>query len=210
MVETGSCLCLHTSNEEAKRCSYYSHNACGDRLPADQGGVTAKMENSDGALIAELMARMVQYSAENMHDIDHLARVWAYAKTIGHLEQLDEDTQRVLEAAAIVHDIACPLCREKYGHTAGPRQEREGAVLAADFLKDSSLTPAEVERVSFLVGHHHTFADVDGADWQILLEADYIANAEENSWPAENIQTFLNTFCRTASGERLLRSIFRF
>lgn len=166
-------------------------------------------ERNDGALIAELMAQMVQYSDGNVHDIDHLTRVWAYAKTIGHLEQLDEGTLRVLEAAAIVHDIACPLCREKYGHTAGPLQEREGAVLAADFLKDSGLTTAEVERVSFLVGHHHTFIDVDGADWQILLEADYIANAEENNWPTENIRNFLNTFCRTASGERLIRSIFR-
>ena len=164
---------------------------------------------NDGTLIAELMARMMQYSDGNVHDIDHLARVWAYAKTIGHLEQLDEDTLRVLEAAAIVHDIACPLCREKYGHTAGHLQEREGAVLAVDFLKDSGLTAEEVERVSFLVGHHHTFTNVDGADWQILLEADYIANAEENSWPTENIQNFLNTLCRTASGERLIRSIFR-
>ena len=158
-------------------------------------------ERNDGTLIAELMTRMVQYSDGNIHDIDHLTRVWAYAKTIGHLEQLDEDTLRVLEAAAIVHDIACPLCREKYGHTAGPLQEREGAVLAVDFLKDSGLTAAEVERVSFLVGHHHTFTNVDGADWQILLEADYIVNAEENSWPTANIQNFLNTICRTASGE---------
>ena len=166
-------------------------------------------ERNDGALIAELMGRIVQYSDGNMHDIDHLTRVWAYAKTIGHLEQMDEDTQRVLEAAAIVHDIACPLCREKYGHTAGPLQEREGAILAADFLKDSGLTPAEVERVSFLVGHHHTLTDVDGADWQILLEADYIANAAENSWPKENVRHFLDTVCRTASGEQLIRSIFR-
>jgi len=166
-------------------------------------------ERSDGVLMAELMGRMVQYSDGNVHDIDHFARVWAYAKTIGHLEDLDGDTQRVLEAAAIVHDIACPLCREKYGHTAGPLQEREGAVLAADFLKDCGLTLAEVERVSFLVGHHHTLTGVDGPDWQILLEADYIANAQENSWPPENIRNFLDTVCRTASGEWLIRSIFR-
>lgn len=32
-------------------------------------------------------------------------------------------------AAAITHDIACPLCRKKYGNTNGKYQEQEGALL---------------------------------------------------------------------------------
>ena len=163
---------------------------------------------NDGTLIAELMARMMQYSDGNVHDIDHLARVWTYAKTIGHLEQLDEDTLRVLEVSAIVHDIACPLCREKYGHTAGHLQEREGAVLAVDFLKDSGLTAAEVERVSFLVGHHHTFTNVDGADWQILLEADYIVNADESGFSKENIENFASRIFKTQTGKQIMRDLY--
>ena len=47
------------------------------------------------------------------------------AKTIGELEGLDRHTQEVLELAAVVHDIACPLCREKYGNASGKNQERE-------------------------------------------------------------------------------------
>ena len=30
---------------------------------------------------------------------------------------LTPQTQETLELAAVVHDIACPLCREKYGNT---------------------------------------------------------------------------------------------
>ena len=53
--------------------------------------------------IAEIMAKMIAFSDENIHDIDHLIRVWAYAKTIGKLEQPDPDTQYILEADYIAH-----------------------------------------------------------------------------------------------------------
>ncbi len=50
---------------------------------------------------AQIMQKMIAYSEGNIHDIDHLIRVWTYAKTIGELEQLDAATQLILEAAAI-------------------------------------------------------------------------------------------------------------
>ena len=68
--------------------------------------------------ISELTAKMIAFSEGDFHDISHFLKVWAYAKTIGELEELDAETQFVLESSAIVHDIACPLCREKYGSTA--------------------------------------------------------------------------------------------
>ena len=158
--------------------------------------------------IAELTARMIAYSKANLHDIDHFLRVWAYAGTIGRLEGLDAQTQYVLEAAALLHDIACPLCREKYGNTNGKLQEREGMVLAEDFLRQTDL-PEEVRaRIVFLVGHHHSFTDVDGIDWQILLEADYIANASENGWSHAHVRNFLDRVANTPSGTALIRSVF--
>ena len=94
--------------------------------------------------IAELTEKMIAYSEGNLHDIAHFLKVWAYARTIGQLEGLDGETQFILEAAALVHDIACPLCREKYGNTSGKLQEKEGAVLAAEFLGDTDLTEAQI------------------------------------------------------------------
>ena len=60
--------------------------------------------------IAQILSKMIAASNGNIHDIDHLLRVWAYARTIGELEGLDAETQYLLEVAAITHDIACPLC----------------------------------------------------------------------------------------------------
>ena len=52
-----------------------------------------------------------------------------YALTIGACEGLSKAQRYTLELAAIVHDIACPLCREKYGNTNGKYQEQEGVPL---------------------------------------------------------------------------------
>ena len=56
--------------------------------------------------IAQILNKMIAASNGNIHDIDHLLRVWAYARTIGELEGLDAETQYLLEVAAITHDIA--------------------------------------------------------------------------------------------------------
>ena len=158
--------------------------------------------------IAEIMKRMIEYSKGNLHDIDHFIRVWTYAKTIGELEGLDSETQYILEVAAITHDIACPLCREKYGNTNGKHQEREGAPLVAEFLRETGMREDQIARVQYLVGHHHTFSDIDGIDYQILIEADYIANAGENGYSHANIDGFCRSICKTPSGKALLRAVF--
>lgn len=159
-------------------------------------------------LISKIMEKMIAFSEGNIHDIDHLIRVWTYARTIGELEGLDGETQLVLEAAAIVHDIACPLCREKYGNTNGKHQETEGAPMAKEFLGDSGLTDEQIERVAYLVGHHHTLSEIEGIDYQILIEADYIANATESGYSRENVESSVNTVMKTASGKRLAMAVF--
>ena len=157
---------------------------------------------------AEILKKMVAYSEGNTHDINHLLKVWAYAKTIGELERLDEKTQRILETAAILHDIACPLCREKYGNTNGKYQEQEGMPLAQDFLKDCGLSEDENERIVYLVGHHHTLSNIQGLDYQILIEADYIVNADESQYSLENIRNTCERLFKTTSGKEILKSIF--
>ena len=158
--------------------------------------------------IAQIMVKMIAYSRGNIHDIDHLIRVWTYAKTIGEMEGLDPETQFILETASITHDIACPYCREKYGNTNGKLQEKEGEPMVRDFLSDSGMTEEQISRVAFLVGHHHTLTEIDGTDYQILVEADYIANASENGYSKENIRNFMRKIMKTGSGKKLLRDVF--
>ena len=158
--------------------------------------------------VAEITRKMVTCSNGNLHDINHFMKVYGYAKTIGECEHLDKNVQTVLEIAAIVHDIACPMCREKYGSTDGKLQEQEGPDLAIAFLKDSGLPEDQINRIAYLVGHHHTLHDIDGLDYQILLEADYLVNADESHYPRENIENMLEKVFQTETGKQLLRSMY--
>ena len=158
--------------------------------------------------IPEILEKMLQFSGGSRRDIAHFVRVWAYAQTIGDLEGLVARTEFILEAAALTHDIACPLCREKYGHADGKLQETEGGPLVRRFLAGSGLDASVIDRIAFLVGHHHTLAGIDGPDWQILVEADYLVNASENSYDPETIRFFMDHTMKTDAGKRLCREIF--
>lgn len=158
--------------------------------------------------IAQIMVKMIAFSKGNIHDIDHFVRVWNYAKTIAELEEIDTETQYILEVAAITHDIACPLCREKYGNTNGKHQEGEGIPLIKEFLSDTGMTTPQIERIAFLVGHHHTFMDITGLDWQILIEADFIANATENGYSKEKVKSFIQRIMKTETGKKIAHSVF--
>ena len=159
--------------------------------------------------ISQIMEKMIAFSEGSIHDIDHFIRVWTYAKTIGELEHLDTDTQFILEAAAITHDIACPLCREKYGNTNGRYQEVEGTPMTEAFLSDTGIAEEQIARIAYLVGHHHTLHDIDGIDYQILVEADYIANATENAYSRQSAENFMQKIMKTDSGRRILKEIYR-
>ena len=159
-------------------------------------------------MIARIEKDMIDYSNGNKKDIAHFIKVHSYASLIGKLEGLDEDRQEILEITAIVHDIACPLCREKYGNSAGPLQEKEGMVLVREFLKPYSLSQDVIDRVAYLVGHHHTYKDVDGLDYQILLEADFLVNGDESNLTKEAIEKMKKNVFKTKTGIELLNHIF--
>ncbi len=159
-------------------------------------------------LIAKATEKMLDFYKGDLHDIDHFLKVWALAKTIGESEGLDAHTQQVLELAAVVHDIACPLCREKYGNTNGKNQELESPPLVDAFLSDLPVSPQDAARISWLVAHHHTYTDVDGPDHQILLEADFLVNAGESGFASSAIQNARARLFRTPTGLRLLDSMY--
>ena len=158
--------------------------------------------------VTTAIKKMIDFYEGNIHDIDHFMKVWALAKTIGEAERLDKKTQELLEIAAVVHDIACPLCREKYGDTDGKHQEEESAPLVDAFLNELPVGMLNVERVKWLVEHHHTYTNVDGMDYQILLEADFLVNAGESGYSKEAIENACEKVFHTATGTHLLKSMY--
>ena len=159
-------------------------------------------------IVSAAIQRMIGFYRGNCRDINHFLKVWAMAKTIGELEGLDRHTQEVLELAAVIHDIACPLCREKYGDTDGKHQELESPPLVEAFFAELPVDRADVARISWLAAHHHTYTDIGGVDHQILLEADYLVNADEHGDSRSAVENFRRRIFRTAAGTQLLNSIY--
>lgn len=159
-------------------------------------------------IVTSAIQKMIDFYKGNLHDINHFLKVWAFARTIGAQEGLDAHTQEVLELAAVVHDIACPLCREKYGSASGKNQELESPPLVEAFFRELPVRRSDVERISWLAAHHHTYMDVDGADHQILLEADFLVNAAEGGYTHSIIESFRRRVFRTSAGIRLLGSMY--
>ena len=158
--------------------------------------------------IRALFHRMAASDAGDPDLIQHFTKVHAYAALIAAGEGLDPHTAEVLEAAALVHDIAIPLCNRKYGRHPGHLQELEGPPLARAMLSELPFTEEEIVRVCRLVGEHHTLSPVDGIDHRILLEADFLVNGFENSFTREECGHMLDTVFATETGRKLCAQMF--
>ena len=155
-----------------------------------------------------VLKKMIAYDAGDARRIQHFLKVHTYAALIGREEQLPPDVQERLEVAAILHDIGIHAAEKKHGSAAGKYQELEGPAPARELLESLGCEEALIERVCYLIAHHHTYDGVDGPDYQILLEADFLVNAYEDGLSARAIRAFRAKVFRTRSGIRLLDAVY--
>lgn len=160
------------------------------------------------AKIDELEQNMMEFNRGDAKRIQHLMKVHRFAQMIGRMEGLDEQTQFVTECAAVVHDIGIRPAEEKYGTCNGALQEQEGPAYARPMLEKLGLRPADVDRICFLVGHHHTYNAIDGMDYQILVEADFLVNFYEDDLKPESIRQAFEKIFKTESGKKLCRILY--
>lgn len=155
-----------------------------------------------------LYREMIRYYKGDAKRIQHFVKVHSLARLIGKMEGMKEDELETLEAAAYVHDIGIKPAEEKYGSCNGKFQEELGPEPARELLKKCGFTDAITERAAWLVGHHHTYGNIDGTDYQILVEADFLVNLFEDESPAEAINKTYETIFRTNSGKEICREMF--
>lgn len=157
----------------------------------------------------QITAAMIEYYSGDVRRINHFIKVYGFAKAIGELENSDERLQEILECAALVHDIGIKNSEKKYQSTAGNYQEIEGPPEARKLLERSGCDAELIERVAWLVGHHHTYDRISGLDYQILVEADFIVNACEDHLSADAIQSFKTKIFKTGTGKKFLDKMYR-
>ena len=138
--------------------------------------------------ISLVIKEAISYDTGDSKRINHFLKVFSFAKSIGEIEKLDEKKQYILEIAAVLHDIGIKVSEEKYKSSAGHYQEIEGPSIAEELLAKLEIEEDIIERVSYLIGHHHTYKNIDDIDYQILIEADFLVNIYENNIGKEQIE----------------------
>ena len=155
----------------------------------------------------------IAYFENDIRRISHLLKVYGFAKAIGEKEQLDLFTMECLETAAVLHDIGIKISEEKYQSSAGKYQELEGPPVAAVILKKLEFPAPVTERVAYLIGHHHTYDKIEGMDYQILVEADFLVNINEDGLDSskqglDSIRKIKENIFKTKTGTKILESIY--
>lgn len=156
----------------------------------------------------KLIEKMIEYYAGDPKRVQHFLKVYEFAKLIGESESLDEEIMHILRTAAIVHDIGIKVSEEKYGSSNGKYQEKEGPAVAEPMLLDLGYDEAVIDRVLFLIAHHHTYNEIEGLDYQILVEADFLVNLFEDGSSRETAEKVQKNIFRTKTGIKYLQHLF--
>ena len=161
-----------------------------------------------GKISDRVILKMIKYFDGDVRRINHALKVYAFSKNIGELEEINENKKEILEIAAILHDIGIKVSEEKYNSSAGKYQELEGPQVARDLLAEFNIEKDILDRVCFLISHHHTYSSIDDIDLQILIEADFIVNIFEDSMETSAVETVKSKYFRTNTGIEILNSMY--
>lgn len=156
-----------------------------------------------------LAMAMIAYDKGDPKRVHHFLKVHDFARLIGLAEGLDERTLFRLEAAAYVHDIGIHEGERRFGRNDGKIQEDLGPAEAEKLLGELGFNEEDTARISWLVGHHHSYGSIDGPDAQILAEADMLVNQyEDGVTDRKRNEALYRRLYRTETGKRLFEALY--
>ena len=144
-------------------------------------------------IIDALTLRIIDFDKGDPMRIQHLLKVHRFAQLIGRAEGLDAHTLFVLESTAVLHDIGIHPAEAKYGSSNGKYQEKEGPAPARAILEDMHYDEADIERICWLIAHHH----------------DFLVNLYEDHISQHGIEAARKNIFKTKTGLQLLHMIYQ-
>lgn len=155
----------------------------------------------------KLLYNALVYEEGHPRRTQHILKVYALSRMLGEMENITAEEQKVLNAAAILHDIPIKYCKEHYnGDACQENQKKEAPALVGAFLAEANYTSDFVPRVLELVLKHHDYGCEKSKLLQLLIEADLIINCYESSSDVVQMQEIKNIF-KTLAGKKLLNQI---
>lgn len=126
------------------------------------------------------------YEAGHNRRTQHILKVYALTRLIGESVELTAHERRIVQAAAILHDIAIKYCKEHYnGDASLSNQRRAAPALVHEFLQRAGYDPADEPEILALVEQHHDYDRPRSAMLGVLIEADLIVGCYEHAPDAD-------------------------
>jgi len=160
-------------------------------------------------MYVKIIQEMIEYFGEDVRRINHALKVFSFSRIISESEKLNKFYREVIDYSSILHDIGIKEAERKYNSSSGRYQEIEGPPVADKILSKFNIKNKIKERVSFIIGNHHTYDKIDDIDFQVIVESDFIVNIYEDSIKRDVIKKIRKKFFKTSSGLRILNSMYR-
>jgi len=155
------------------------------------------------------IVEMIEIFGNDGKRIDHAVKVFGFATAIAEMESMDPRTREIISLSSILHDIGIKECERKYHASSWECQEIEGPPMARSILEGMGVGEDIIDRVCFIIGHHHSFEYIDDMDFQVLVEADFIVNACEKGLDRDTVRNFVEKYFRTVSGKSIMASFYK-
>ena len=160
-------------------------------------------------MLEKLKQEMIKYFEGDPKRIQHFIKVYFFCEMIGKSEQLSEQEMFVLLSAALTHDIGVKRAEELFGSTNGKFQEALGPSIARELLTKLEFDTYTIERICFLIAHHHTYDNIKNKDYQILVEADFLVNLYEDGVSDVAVNSAREKIFKTVMGKSILDTMFK-
>ena len=158
-------------------------------------------------LTDKIAMEMCRYFGRDIVRVNHSLKVFSFCAIIAKQENLTERVQEIVKAAGLLHDIGIKPSEEKYHSAAGTYQQVEGPPVAREILAGLGCGEDFIERVCFLIAHHHTYHFCEDMDYQILIEADFLVNIFEENVD-EKASAVKQKYFKTRAGTELLETLY--
>lgn len=159
-------------------------------------------------MIDRIIEKMIRYFGTDVRRVNHALKVYGFASCMASREGLSSKEVQVVDMAAVLHDIGIHEAERKHHSSGGKYQELEGPAIARELLSDLELDPATVDRICFIIGNHHSYQKIDGIDFQLLVEADFLVNIYEDEMPKHSIESVRDKYFASKTGLLLLNSLY--
>lgn len=135
-------------------------------------------------------------------------KVFSFASCIAKSENLTENEIQIVEIAAILHDTGIKKSEQLHKSSAAKFQEQYGPGVANELLIEFDLDNDISDRIKFIIANHHTYNAIDGIDFQIVVEADFLVNIFEDNMQKKSIENIYHKFFKTKTGISMIENMY--